>query len=117
MSAVDYSFTYRERLHTTSQFQRVFDRATRSGSESFVLLSRENAVGHPRLGMVVAKRRARRSVDRNMVKRMIRESFRTSKAGLPACDYVVILKQPVGAAQRDRLRQQLIRLWQRCTES
>ena len=117
MPAADFSFSYRERLHTARQFQRVFDRANRSGSQAFVLLSRENTVGYPRLGMVVAKRKARRAVDRNMVKRMIRESFRTHKAGLPASDYVVILKQPAGMAQRDILRKQLTGLWTRCTQS
>ncbi|MDE0249862.1 MAG: ribonuclease P protein component [Gammaproteobacteria bacterium] len=117
LPAADFSFSYRERLHTARQFQRVFDRANRSGSKAFVLLSRENTVGYPRLGMVVAKRKARRAVDRNMVKRMIRESFRTHKAGLPASDYVVILKQPAGPAQRDILRKQLTGLWTRCTQS
>lgn len=117
LSAADFSLTSRERLHTTSQFQRVFDQAARASSEAFVLLSRENTLGYPRLGMVVAKRNARRAVDRNMVKRMVRESFRTCKAGLPASDYVVILRRPAGAAQRDTLRRQLTRLWQRCTKS
>lgn len=82
----------------------------------FTLLRRKNQVGFPRLGMVVAKRNARRAVDRNTVKRMIRESFRMRKAGLKASDYVVILKRPVGTEPRDRLRQQLTGLWEECTE-
>ena len=117
LPAADLSFSYRERLHTARQFQRVFDRPNRSGSKTFVLLSRANTVGYPRLGMVVAKRKVRRSVDRNRVKRMIRESFRTHKHALPAEDYVVILRQPAGRIQQDILRQQLIGLWQRCTQS
>ena len=82
----------------------------------FTLLRRENRMGYPRLGMVVAKRNARRAVDRNTVKRMIRESFRACKAGLEVCDYVVILKRPIGTVPRDSLRQQLTGLWEECTE-
>ncbi len=82
----------------------------------FTLLRRENSMGYPRLGMVVAKRNARRAVDRNTVKRMIRESFRACKAGLEVCDYVVILKRPIGTVPRDSLRQQLTGLWKECTE-
>lgn len=116
LSVGNFSFTYRERLHQARQFRRVFDRARRSSSTMFTLLSRQNTMGYPRLGMVVAKRNARRAVDRNTVKRMIRESFRSSKAGLAASDYVVILKRPIGTVPRDSLRQQLTGLWKECTE-
>lgn len=116
LSAGNFSFTYRERLHQARQFKRVFSRARRSSSTMFTLLRRENRVGYPRLGMVVAKRNARRAVDRNAVKRMIRESFRMRKARLAASDYVVILKRPVGTVPGDRLRQQLTGLWEECTE-
>ena len=55
----------------------------RSSSEFFTILSRENAIGQPRLGIVVAKRHVKRAVDRNTIKRIIRESFRLAKAFLP----------------------------------
>ena len=82
----------------------------------FTLLHRQNGVGYPRLGLVVAKRHARRAVDRNAIKRMIRESFRTRKSRLEASDYVVILKRPVGTVRQDALRQQITGLWEECTE-
>ncbi len=83
----------------------------------FTLLARENTVGYPRLGMVVAKRHAKRAVDRNTVKRIIRESFRMKKTELSANDYVVILKRPVRPVLRDRLGQQLTGLWEKCTKA
>jgi len=111
LSVDDYSFTHRERLQTASQFQRVFDQATKSSSEVFTILSRENTIGYPRLGLVVAKRNLKRSVDRNIIKRIIRESFRTNKAQLPANDFIVILKRPVMTVQRNKVQQQLTELW------
>ena len=65
----------------------------------------------PRLGIVVAKRRANRSVDRNIIKRTIRESFRLNKHTLPAKDFIVILKRPIKIIKRANLRLQMETLW------
>jgi ribonuclease P protein component len=40
---------------------------------------------------VVAKRCLRRSVDRNLIKRLVREIFRIRRSELPACDLIVRL--------------------------
>jgi len=110
-----YSFNHRDRLQNASEFSRVFDQATKSSSDFFTILSRENTTGQPRLGIVVAKRRANRSVDRNIIKRLIRETFRLNKATLPANDYVVILKRPIKMIKRTKhkqgLRLQMETLW------
>lgn len=44
-----------------------------------------------RLGLVVAKKLLKRAVDRNKVKRVVREHFRLRLAGLPPVDLVVRL--------------------------
>jgi len=107
----DFSYTHRDRLQNASQFTRVFDQATKSSSEFFIILSRENTENQPRLGIVVAKRRAKRSVDRNIIKRIIRESFRLNKVMLPANDFIVILKRPIKIIKRSNLRLQMETLW------
>lgn len=107
----DFTFTPRDRLLNESQFTRVFDQATKSSSEFFTILSRENTEDQPRLGIVVAKRRAKRSVDRNIIKRIIRESFRLNKSSLPANDFIVILKRPIKTIKRTNLRMQMDTLW------
>ena len=111
MSVGEYTFTHREKLLTASQFQRVFDQAKKSSTDIFTILSRENTIGYPRLGIVVAKRNIKRSVDRNLIRRIIRESFRLNKAQLPANDFVVILKRPIKNVQREEIRQQLTEYW------
>jgi len=107
----DFSFTNRDRLLNASQFTRVFDQANKTSSEFFTILSRESNAGQARLGIVVAKRRANRSVDRNIIKRIIRESFRLNKASLPKNDFIVILKRPIRTIKRANLRQQMETLW------
>ena len=71
-----------------------------------MVMVRPNQVGHPRLGMIVAKRLLARAVDRNRVKRCVRESFRQVMAELPACDFVVrLIARPLpGEEARDLSR-------------
>ncbi len=52
--------------------------------------------GESRLGLVVPKRLARRSVDRNRLKRLAREVFRRHAAKTAGLDLVLALREAVG---------------------
>jgi ribonuclease P protein component len=58
----------------------------------------------PDLGIAVAKKLAKRAVDRNRLKRMIRELVWAAQAGALNKDVVVKLKKPIGRETRGRLR-------------
>ena len=58
----------------------------------------------PDLGIAVAKKLAKRAVDRNRLKRMIRELVRTAQSTTLQEDVVVKLKKPIGRETRGRLR-------------
>jgi ribonuclease P protein component len=58
----------------------------------------------PDLGVAVAKKLAKRAVDRNRLKRMIRELVWTAQANTLNKDVVVKLKKPIGRETRGRLR-------------
>jgi len=94
------------RLVDKADFDRVFAENQRARTDYLMVMARPNQVGHPRLGMVVAKRLLVRAVDRNRVKRCVRESFRHALPELPACDFVVrLIAKPVpGDEARDLLR-------------
>jgi ribonuclease P protein component len=91
------------RLVSKADFDRVFADNQRARTDYVLVMARPNQVGHPRLGMVIAKRLLARAVDRNRVKRCIRESFRQVLPELPACDFVVrlIAKPAAGDEARD----------------
>jgi ribonuclease P protein component len=59
---------------------------------------------NPDLGIAVAKKLAKRAVDRNRLKRMIRELVRTAQSTTLKKDVVVRLKKPIGRETRGRLR-------------
>ena len=52
-------------------------------------MAKPNEQGYARLGVVVSKRLFPHAVDRNRMRRRIREAFRRIAAGLPALDLVV----------------------------
>jgi ribonuclease P protein component len=58
----------------------------------------------PDLGIAVAKKLAKRAVDRNRLKRMIRELVWTAQAKTLNGDVVLKLKKPIGRETRGRLR-------------
>ena len=83
------------RIVKTDEFSSVFRLRPAFRTEHFALYQRPNALGHPRLGIVVAKRLAQRAVTRNMIKRIAREAFRL--AALPNVDCIIRLSAPVVA--------------------
>jgi ribonuclease P protein component len=57
-----------------------------------------------RLGLAIPKKNAKRAVDRNRIKRIIRETFRKSSNPLKQ-DIVVKLNLPIGKKTRKKLRE------------
>lgn len=94
------------RLIDKNDFDRVFADNQRARTDYVMVMARPNQVGYPRLGMVITKRLLARAIDRNRVKRCVRESFRLVLPELPACDFVVrLIAKPVpGDEARDLLR-------------
>jgi len=89
-----------------SDFDRVFAENQRARTDFLMVMVRPNQAGFPRLGMIVAKRILRRAVDRNRVKRCVRESFWLILPELPACDFVVrlLVKPTPGDEARDLMK-------------
>lgn len=83
------------RLRQTGEFGAVFALRRVLRGERFNLHYRPNGGASARLGLVIAKKLARRSVWRNAIKRTGREAFRQARANLPAMDLVLRLAKPV----------------------
>jgi ribonuclease P protein component len=91
------------RLVRPAEFERVFADNQRARTDSLLVMARPNDLGLPRLGMVISKRLLARAVDRNRVRRCVRERFRQASPQLPPCDFVVrLIAKPVpGDEARD----------------
>ena len=92
------AFPKKYRLTKTDEFSSVFGFRKALKSAHFLLHYRLRSVGEPeeaRLGLVVPKRVLKRSVDRNLVRRLARESFRKLHHGLPSRDFIVrLMRKP-----------------------
>jgi ribonuclease P protein component len=107
------TFSRQQRLLTASDFKQVFDRPVKTGTPAFSLLARPNGRGHARLGLAVPKKQVRRAVDRNRIKRVIRESFRQAQDDLAGLDIVVLVRSKARELDNRQLRKELERQWQR----
>lgn len=57
-----------------------------------IALHKSNQKDHARLGIIVGKRYAKKAVQRNQLRRIIRESFRQHKESLKGLDIIVLLR-------------------------
>ena len=106
-------FRARVRLLKAAEFSQVFKRPIRSSDDMLTILASPNELGHARLGLAIAKKNAKRAVDRNRIKRIIRDSFRHKQAFLPATDLVVLAKPKTKFATNTELFASLEHHWDR----
>ncbi len=108
------SFTKSLRLLNSSDFKSVFDDAPlRASHQMFLFLARLNCRNNPRLGLVIAKKHIRNAVERNRVKRLIRETFRVKQQQLPYIDVIVLSRKGMNDLTNAELLEQLNIQWQR----
>ncbi len=107
------AFCKTARLLTPRDFKQVFNQVSfRLSSANLVVLVRARSFGNARLGLIVARKNARRAVDRNRIKRIIRESFRKTQKQLGCYDYVVMTRKGITTASNESLNKEAGQLWQ-----
>ncbi|CAJ2376982.1 MAG: ribonuclease P protein component [Gammaproteobacteria bacterium] len=99
------------RLTDGAQFAAVFERRARAHDAHFSAHVAPNELGHARIGLAVSRRVSKKAVERNRLKRVMRESFRFHLRALGAADYVVVAKAGAAAQPNGALRDELRRLW------
>ncbi|WP_456445188.1 ribonuclease P protein component [Thiolapillus sp.] len=107
-------FPRHARLLTAGDYKKVFARPVRSSDRYFTVLARfDDKRETARLGLAVAKKHVRRAVDRNRIKRLVRESFRRHRQALKGLDLVVLVKPGIQNADNRTLLASLQTHWQR----
>ncbi len=104
------AFPKHYRLLKTDEYSSVFAFRRALRGRFYILHYRPNGLDTAGLGVVVAKKLAKRANTRNLVKRIARELFRRHRESLPALDMVVRLQAPVAKATRAELNQDLLAL-------
>jgi len=94
-----------------SDFQRVFKHGRKNRGALFTLIYCKNGGKGARLGLAIAKRHVPLAVERNRVRRIIRESFRQHQLALSGHDFVVIAQNTLLELSNARLQEDLNQQW------
>tara|TARA_R110000782_G_scaffold29363_3_gene73016 strand:- start:3444 stop:3821 length:378 start_codon:yes stop_codon:yes gene_type:complete len=109
---VDFHFEKSLRLLNASEYQAVFDESRLKVSTAELLfLARKNNLGRARLGLVIAKKNVRLSVQRNRVKRVVRETFRLHQYKLQGIDIIVLARRGLSDIDNKQLHETCNQLW------
>lgn len=108
------TFSKSSRLLNAADFKAVFDDVEwKVSNKETLCLSRHNGLNYPRLGLVIAKKNIRQSVQRNRVKRIIRESFRLHQHLLPNIDMIILARLGLGELDNTQIHQEMSKMWSR----
>jgi ribonuclease P protein component len=100
------------RLTTLESFQRVFKNAEKFSQLGIRVLVCKNELKFSRLGITIPKKQVPRAVDRNRIKRIIRESFRLRRHELfHSVDMVFLVYTTLLSLSNKEIRTCLDLLW------
>lgn len=112
-STTPLSFPRCAHLRASAEFQAVFGEGTRVFGARFRLHVRPDESRPPRLGVAVSRKVSISAVERNRLRRQIKETFRQQRAQLPRADFVVVAKPGAAAADNAEIRRELLSLFDR----
>jgi len=116
--ATDAGFGKEKRLLNAADYGRVFDNPdARVSHPQLLLLAKINDRSRHRLGLVIAKKNVRFAFQRNRIKRVAREFFRTLPCSEPSMDVVLLARQGMGRLDNAELSSILLQLWQKLLRS
>ena len=102
------------RLTTSAQYQAVFDHSDyRVTSGPFLLLARHNHLNFPRLGLIVSKKNISLAVQRNRIKRLLREFYRRQNKDVRGLDIIIMVRGGVDGFDTQAVLRRLLSLWEK----
>ena len=101
------------RLRRPGDFAALRTSSGRAGGRCFHLRYRENELGHARLGLAISKRVSKRAVERNRIKRLLRESFRRVRHQLPPVDMMVMAREHAAGVSGPELLRDIDGMWKK----
>jgi len=113
----DLSFPKTRRLLNSNDFKQVFDNAKIKVSNAEVLiLACPSQNSHPRLGLIIAKKNVRLAVQRNRIKRIIRDGFRVNQHDLKNLDIIVLAKRGIDKFDNPLIHSKMDKLWRKVAQ-
>ncbi len=107
-NSIIFSLPKSHRLHKADEFSAVIRFRCIATGDFLQIYAKPNNTNYSRLGLIVAKKVARRAVDRNRVKRLLREFFRVNQHSQVTLnmDWVIRLRRPITRDDTCRLTEE-----------
>ena len=81
------------RITKPRDYAHIFQKGMHSQSKFWKLIASPSGKSNPRLGLAISKKICKRAVDRNLFKRIARETFRQHRDDFDLLDFVVMIKK------------------------
>lgn len=109
----EFGFPKTTRLLNAADYKAVFSNAQfKVSCRQFLVLAIPNSSSKSRLGLVIAKKHVALAVQRNRIKRQIREAFRQNSVLLEELDLVVLARKDADKLNNKELKAIFESLWQ-----
>ena len=110
------AFSRTSRLTRAADYSQVFQHNLRIKDDCITLVVGKSSSGSARLGIAIAKKQIKKAVDRNRLKRLLRESFRKRIKNLPAVDIVIMVRYNILTLSNHEIYTRLEKLWQKVAD-
>jgi ribonuclease P protein component len=80
------------------------------------VLAVSNTLGFARLGLALSRKAVPLAVNRNRIKRLVRESFRSEQAHLGSIDVVIVGRRGLDQLENRDIRESLKKHWTRLSQ-
>jgi ribonuclease P protein component len=98
------SFAKKYRIVKPAQYKFIFNKPKRVIDNNFIVIAKNNKENFPRLGLAISKKSIKLAVQRNRIKRLIREYFRQELITTDQCiDFVVMAKNNIHLNSNEKL--------------
>ena len=81
------------RITKARDYSHIFQQGVHSQGKFWKLIASASGQANPRLGLAISKKICKRAVDRNLFKRIAKETFRQNQDNFDLLDFVVMIKK------------------------
>ncbi len=109
----EFGFPKTSRLLNAADYKAVFSNAQfKVSCRQFLVLAIRNSGPSSRIGLVIAKKNVALAVQRNRIKRQLRDTFRHNTSLLENLDLVVLARKDADKLDNKQLKTTIETLWQ-----